>query len=176
LREGDGGSGRRGRGSVAMATAAEGLPEAAAQPAKRKGPGGRGRVRSLTVWPLVGLQAAACARPREGQAGWAGGWRDCSPPPSVRPSAGRRRGCSPPPGRCRAAGNLEPLLSGRRQSGRSHDTEGAALVLREAARGPVVEERVSVRNAAVVVFSGWKSGFAPCEAGLGAAPVFSVSD
>lgn len=71
-----------------MATAAEGLPEADAQPAKRKGPGGRGRVRSLTVWPLVGCQAAACARPREGQAGWAGGWRDCSPPPSVRLLAG----------------------------------------------------------------------------------------
>lgn len=84
LREGDGGSRGRGRGSVAMATAAEGLPEAGAQPAKRKGPGVRGRVCSLAARPLAGCQAAASARPREGQAGWAGGWLRAGM--SVRPS------------------------------------------------------------------------------------------
>lgn len=76
---------RRGRGSVAMATAAEGLPEAGAQPAKRKGPGGRGRVCSLAARPLAGCQAAARAWPRAGQAGWAGGWLQAGT--SVRPPA-----------------------------------------------------------------------------------------
>ncbi|XP_021253870.1 biogenesis of lysosome-related organelles complex 1 subunit 2 isoform X1 [Numida meleagris] len=48
-----------------MATAAEGLPEAGAQPPKRKGPGSGAE---FAPWPLAGCQAAISSRPREGQA------------------------------------------------------------------------------------------------------------
>lgn len=116
VRGSEGGSGRRGRGPVAMATAAEGLPEAGAQSAKRKGPGSsspspscpllssplRLRVRPLAAWRWTG---PARPRPAPGAAAAVGRWgggRLPGGPAASRMSAGRLAaplepgGCIPP--------------------------------------------------------------------------------
>lgn len=104
-----GGSGRRGRGPVAMATAAEGLPEAGAQPAKRKGPRPGSGPRGLSPGspPLAAWRWPGPARPRPAPGGaaatprreglwrWGGGRLRGGPGPPCLPAGRRLPGAYP---------------------------------------------------------------------------------
>lgn len=127
-----------------MATAAEGLPEAGAQPAKRKGPGrggrravsgsgpwprGRGRVLPCQAAAMLPAQGAAARRgsshPAAGKGSGSGVGTGCGAGPRLQLRARRPAGCSPaciPPGACPATA---PLLRSEGAAGL-----GAAFVFK----------------------------------------------